>query len=248
MVVPLDPLMGVEGLPQSGTGQTALLTGENAAILYGRHFGPWVPVPLRTLMMERNLLALARSDGLSCAFANAYPSRFREIAWSRRPAGPPLAAHGAGLLNRTEDELSRGDAVSSEILNTAWRSRLGLTHLPELTPEEAGKNLARITAQADFTLFAHYSTDTAGHQRTMGAAVEALQRVDRFLGGVLGDLHPETLLVVASDHGNLEDITRGHTLNPTFNLLSGPGAVDLAPRLRHITDLAPALLEYMGPI
>jgi hypothetical protein len=245
-VIPLDPLMGVKGLPQSGTGQTALLTGENAAVLYGRHFGPWVPVPLRTLMMQRNLLARAQSGGLSCAFANAYPRRFREMAWSRRPAGPPLAAHGAGLLNRTEKELSRGEAVSSEILNTAWRTRLGLTHLPEITPEEAGRNLARITAQEDFTLFAHYSTDTAGHRRNMDAAVDALQRVDRFLGGLLGDLPGGTLLVLASDHGNVEDITGGHTLNPTFNLLSGPGAVDLATRIRRITDLAPALLESMG--
>ena len=48
--LPLDPLMGVAGLPQSGTGQTALLTGENAAVRYGRHFGPWVPVPLRPLL------------------------------------------------------------------------------------------------------------------------------------------------------------------------------------------------------
>ena len=33
----IDATLGVEGLPQSGTGQTALLAGVNAAELHGRH-------------------------------------------------------------------------------------------------------------------------------------------------------------------------------------------------------------------
>ncbi len=45
-----DATLGVEGLPQSGTGQTTLLTGRNGAAEYGRHFGPWVPTPLRPLL------------------------------------------------------------------------------------------------------------------------------------------------------------------------------------------------------
>ena len=35
---PLDACLDVEGMPQSGTGQTALLTGENAAQMFGRHW------------------------------------------------------------------------------------------------------------------------------------------------------------------------------------------------------------------
>jgi 2,3-bisphosphoglycerate-independent phosphoglycerate mutase len=193
--IPLDPLMGMDGLPQSGTGQTALLTGENAAALYGRHFGPWVPVPLRPLLMEKNLLSRAKAAGISCVFANAYPSQYLRLAWTKRPSGPALAAHAAGLLTRHEEDLALGKALSSEILNTAWRTRLGLVHLPEVTPEEAGRNLARIAGKAGLTFFAHYSTDTAGHKRTMPDAVAALERVDAFLGGVVPALQPRTLLV-----------------------------------------------------
>jgi hypothetical protein len=245
LCIPLDPLMGVDGLPQSGTGQTALLTGENAAALYGRHFGPWVPVPLRPLMMERNVLARAQAEGLSCIFANAYPSQFLRAAWTKRPAGPALAAHGAGLLTRNEEELARGHALSSEILNTAWRTRLGLVHLPEVTPQEAGRNLARIAAEASLTFFAHYSTDTAGHERTMEAAVAALERVDTFLGALVPALPPQTLLVLGSDHGNIEDITQGHTKNPTFSLLLGPGAKELGVGLSRITDIPELILEHL---
>jgi len=243
--IPLDPLLGVEGLPQSGTGQTALLTGENAAALFGRHFGPWVPVSLRPLMTEKNILSRASAAGLSCIFANAYPSQFRRAAWTKRPAGPPLAAHAAGILNRDEEELARGDALSSEILNTAWRTRLGLTHLPEVTPEEAGRNLANIAKGAALTFFAHYSTDTAGHARTMADAVAALQRVDAFLGGLVPALSPGTLLVLASDHGNIEDITRGHTLNPTLCLLRGPEVGRLGTGLSQITDIPGLILQYL---
>jgi 2,3-bisphosphoglycerate-independent phosphoglycerate mutase len=57
---PLDPLLGIGGLPQSGTGQTALLTGENAPAIFGRHFGPWVPVRLRPLLAEKNVLSMAQ--------------------------------------------------------------------------------------------------------------------------------------------------------------------------------------------
>ena len=71
--MPLDATLGVDGLPQSGTGQTALLTGENAADLQGRHFGPWVPVALRPLVEGRSVLQRALDAGRSAAFANAYP-------------------------------------------------------------------------------------------------------------------------------------------------------------------------------
>lgn len=36
----LDATLGVDGLPQSGTGQTSLLTGQNAAGLLGYPQGP----------------------------------------------------------------------------------------------------------------------------------------------------------------------------------------------------------------
>ncbi len=53
--IPLDANLGVDGIPQSGTGQITLMTGENAALAFGRHFGPWTPVRLRPLLIERNI-------------------------------------------------------------------------------------------------------------------------------------------------------------------------------------------------
>src|SRR5690606_27113594 len=56
-LVGLDSRLGLDGLPQSGTGQSALLTGRNAPRLFGRHFGPWTPTALRPLVAEESILA-----------------------------------------------------------------------------------------------------------------------------------------------------------------------------------------------
>jgi hypothetical protein len=243
---PTDALLGVDGIPQSGTGQTALLTGRNGPALFGRHFGPWIPVRLRPLLSKENLLSRAHAEGLRCAFANAYPRRFLQRSWSRRPAGPPLAAHAAGLLGRDEGDLTLGRAVSSEITNSAWRTRLGLMEIPEITPLQAGMNLAEIASSADLTLFAHYGTDTAGHVGEMGTAVRALEKVDTFLEGVLRGLPTSTLLVLSSDHGNVEETTPHHTRNPVLTVLVGPQAPELSRPLRKITDLAPMILNFLN--
>src|SRR5690606_29855481 len=140
-VFPLDATLGVAGIPQSGTGQTALLTGVDAAALFGGHFGPWIPVRLRPVVRERSVLRRAAEAGRSVAFANAYPEGWPGPGGSRRIAGPPLAAEGAGALIRHGDALAREEAVSSEIVNGAWRERFGLEGLPDVDPRRAGRNL-----------------------------------------------------------------------------------------------------------
>lgn len=243
--VPLDARLGVEGTPQSGTGQTALLTGRNAPSLFGRHFGPWTPVALRPLLAAENLLVRAREAGKSVVFANAYPRHFIQWRGGRRLAAPPLAADAAGLLDRHEEALGRGDAVASDILNTGWQTHLGHTGLPTVTPEEAGRNLGVLANGAHLTFFAHYATDHAGHRGGLAGSVRALERVDRFLSGILEAVSDEVVLVMGSDHGNIEETTRGHTLNPALGLLAGPSAALGRNTLGAITDVAPFVLGLL---
>lgn len=242
---PLAATMDVGGTPQSGTGQAALLTGQSAAELYGRHFGPWTPVRLRPMVEGASVLRRASDAGRRVAFANAYPRGWPGPKGGRRIAGPPLAARGAGVLDRHEEALADGWAVASEIVNDGWRSRLGHTTLPDITPDEAGANLARISRAFDLTLYAHYTTDGAGHRRDMRSALMALHRVDEFLRGLLSELASDTLLLIASDHGNLEDVRFGHTLNPALGVAVGPGS-DRAGALSDIREVTPLLLELLG--
>ena len=241
---PMDANLGVDGTPQSGTGQTTLLTGVNAAEQFGRHFGPWTPVALRPLLERESVFQRALSAGLSVAFADAYPKGWPNER--RRLAAPPLAARAAGLMNRHEEHLARGDAVASEILNTGWRMHLGFDELPEITAHAAGGNLARIAAGHDLTVFAHYATDIAGHRGGMNGAVSALERVDAFLGGWMEAAPADAVLVVASDHGNIEDVREGHTRNPALGMVVGPDAEARAADLPSIQDVTPALLRWLG--
>jgi hypothetical protein len=241
---PLSATLDVEGTPQSGTGQTALFTGESAAEIFGRHFGPWTPTRLRPLLESRSVLRLARDAGRSVVFANAYPEGWPGMRGPRRPAAPPLAALAAGVLDRHLEALRLGEAVASEIVNDGWRRHFD-SSLPTVTAAQAGANLARISREAHLTLFAHYATDTSGHEMEMGAAVAALARVDEFLAGLLEELPSDTLLLIASDHGNIEDVQHGHTRNPALGMAVGPGA-DAAARLSDLREVAAFVLEQIG--
>ncbi len=267
-LVGVDATLGVPGLPQSGTGHATLLTGEDAVRRFGRHHGPWVPTALRPLVAGRSMLAVARERGRRVAFANAYPEELvrralggadrdeaaggDEVALARLlasrrlgplRAGPPLAALGARALTRHTAALAAGEAVASEITNEGWIRHLGRTSLPLPSAAEAGAHLARIVAAHDLTLFAHYTTDLVGHRGKPGEAVAALERLDAFLGGVVGDLPRDATVFVVSDHGNIEDTGRAHTRNPALGVVIGRDHRALAASLGDLRDVAGAVLR-----
>lgn len=246
VLVAADATLGVEGLPQSGTGQTSLLTGRNGAAEYGRHFGPWVPTPLRPMLSAENLLRRALDAGRAVAFANAYPLSGipADPRIFRRPAGPMLAAQSADALTRGAAELAEGRAVASSITNERWREHLG-DEVPRVTPEQAARTLARIASGVDVTLFAHYDTDYTGHRGELAGAAAALERVDAFLGALADALPPDALLVISSDHGNVEDVRGGHTVNPVPVLALGARREQFV-NARSITDVTPMILNLLG--
>lgn len=243
----VDATLGVDGMPQSGTGQTTLLTGRNAAALFGRHFGPWVPVRLRPMVEDESVLRRAVDAALPTAFANAYPEQWPGRRGGRWLAAPPLAARAAGLLTRHHAHLAREEAVASEIVNDGWRLRLGHHELPEVTAGQAGRTLGRIAGAHRLTLYAHYRTDTVGHEGDLRAGAEALERVDAFLAGLLDTLPPSCLLVICSDHGNIEDASeRGHTRNPSLGVFVGTGAHDASERVTSLLHVAPLVIDRLG--
>jgi len=86
-----DATLGVAGIPQSGTGTTALLTGKNAPAILGRHDGPYPPSKIRPLLQEHNLLSRVSAQNGRCAFANAYPPFFTLNESNAGQHGVPLA-------------------------------------------------------------------------------------------------------------------------------------------------------------
>lgn len=247
--VPLDATLGLEGLPQSGTGQASLFTGENAAALHGRHFGPYPPTTVRPLVAEKSVFArLAPVLGADrLAFANAYPDRFFRFVEARgRWTVTTLAAHSAGVRLRRADDLAAGRALPADLTGATWQRLLDPDHAPT-TEAEAARRLAALLDTHRFVLSEYFLTDKAGHSQDPARAAEVLQSLDRFFGALLDRLDPTAdLLLVTSDHGNLEDLsTRGHTRNPVPLVAWGLGA-DAFADATSLLDVTPETVRAVA--
>ena len=121
-----------------------------------------------------------------------------------------------------------------------------LTKRP-ITPGEAGRRLAVLTAAHAFTMYEHFLTDLAGHARDMARAALVLENLEALLDGLLFHLDLfRHLVVLASDHGNIEDLsTKQHTLNCVPTLLWGEGAAGVAAGIRNLADISPAILRHL---
>jgi 2,3-bisphosphoglycerate-independent phosphoglycerate mutase len=242
----LNATLGVKGLPQSGTGQATIFTGVNAAKLIGQHFGPYPHSKLKPLLKTKNIFRQLLDLGKSVCFVNAYPKQYHEAIENRklRYTVTTLSSVLSGMPLRGYEELRTGDALAADITGERWK-QFGYNHLPVLTPAEAGERFCSISRQYDFTLFEYFLTDHAGHSRKMAAAVEVLERLDGFIGGVLRNFeHADSVLLFTSDHGNIEDIsTRSHTRNPVPLILVGRHHERLAERVKSLTQITPAIVE-----
>jgi bisphosphoglycerate-independent phosphoglycerate mutase (AlkP superfamily) len=155
----------------------------------------------------------------------------------------------AGILLKTLDDLFAGEALSADFTGEGLRERLGLPDTPVLQPFEAGERLAALTRTVDFAFFEFWLSDYAGHSQDMAAARSLLETFDQVLAGLLASWEDrEGLVLLTSDHGNLEDLsTRRHTANPVPALLVGTPALrdSFAASLQDLTDITPAILNYL---
>jgi 2,3-bisphosphoglycerate-independent phosphoglycerate mutase len=250
----VDATLGVDGRPQSATGQTTILTGENASRLLGHHLVGFPNAPLRDLLAARSLFRALTAAGLRGAFANAFPVAYLhalgleadgepEFAFGRRrprPSATTLAFRAGGGRFLTWRDLLGGRALTPDL--TGDRARRYGAPVPRRSPDEAAAALLRLAADHDLTLFEFFETDEAGHARDMHAALDALDRLDAFLRAVVAGMGEGWSLVVASDHGNVEDLSiRNHTRAPVPVLGFGPAAARVGA-VRDLTGLAPLLL------
>jgi 2,3-bisphosphoglycerate-independent phosphoglycerate mutase len=247
-LLPLDAQLGVPGLPQSGTGQTTILTGVNAPALLGRHYGPYPNEPLRDLLRNGSLFRRLLAAGLPAAYANAYPDRFldRLKRGTERLSANTRAALLAGLKLRGPADLKAGRAVSGLLTNEYW-SRWGYA-MPDLSAAEAGAQLACLASDHALTYFEFWYTDVAGHRQDRTLSLHLLSLLDEFIGGIVDALDLDrSLLIALGDHGNFEDWrTAGHTYNPALALLVGAEHATLARQMASLADVTPTLLAALG--
>jgi len=250
-VVPLDATLGVPGLPQSGTGQTALFTGMNGAAIAGKHFGPHPYSTLKPVIASHSIFRRLKDAGKSPLFANAFPRRFFDYMEGKRArlTVTTLACTTSGVPLLGAGDLARGKGVSADITNRGWKA-LGHDEIHPIPPEEAGRRLGRLSREHDFVLFEYWKTDHAGHAMDSREAVSVLETFDGLLAGILESPDPARLLLITSDHGNIEDLTvKTHTRHPVPLVLHGAGAAEAAARLEpesDLTSVVPLILRHLG--
>jgi 2,3-bisphosphoglycerate-independent phosphoglycerate mutase len=249
-LIPTDAHLGIGGRPQSATGQAAILTGINASQRLGEHYGPRPDARVRAVIDEGNLFRRVQEQGHRFYFCNAYPPiYFAAVARGKRLLSAiPYAVTSAGQVLPDEDDLKTGRAIAADFTNRSWREFLSYTDTPVYTPQEGGAFMWELAQPYQFLFFEHWNTDELGHHKDIKGAIANLEVFDGFLDGLISaaDLD-ETLIIVASDHGNLEDCSHSkHTENSALTLVLGAAHPIVAERIHALTDFATVILDFLS--
>jgi hypothetical protein len=246
---PVNTTLRVPGLPQSGTGQTAIMTGINASKFVGKHFGPHPYSTLIPIIKEQNLFVQLQQMGRTSFFANGYPDRYLDYILGPKGRVPTIALSylsAGGTLN-THEQIKHQQAVSADIAGTRWQE-LGHPDVLPTPPTEAGRLYYSLGQRHDLCFFEYFVTDHAGHSQDLPLAVEMLERMDGFIAGILERFdHERDLLLMISDHGNIEDLSvKTHTKNPVPLIVIGKQHPHFARRITDLTHITPAVISFFS--
>ncbi len=246
ILVPTDARLGVEGRPQSASGQTTILTGINAPQFLGFHKQGFPNQVLREMIKENSIfLQLKRRRIEPNVFANAYTPQFFEQT-PRWKSATTCAAEAADLQFRRLADLLGRKAVFHDFTNKSLQTR-GFD-IPLFSVAEAGGILADLTRKHRFTLYEHFLTDKIGHAQDFAKAAEHLPLLAAFIRELLVKTDLEkTTVILTSDHGNLEDLSvRTHTLNDVPTIIWGRKRIEIAGRIKSLADITPTILNLLN--
>jgi bisphosphoglycerate-independent phosphoglycerate mutase (AlkP superfamily) len=160
----------------------------------------------------------------------------------------PQAVVEANIALKSSADLFAGEALSADFTGEGWRSFLKMGDTPVFSPHEAGRQLAHLSAGYDLAFFEYWPSDYAGHRQEKEAAVGLLETFDQVLAGLLeGWKKVNGLILITSDHGNLEELsTKRHTTNPVPALVIGPTGLrtQFTHQLKTLADVTPSILQF----
>lgn len=249
-LVVTDPNLGVPGRPQSATGQATILTGRNVPHLIGEHYGPKPNSAVAEIIKSGNLFQEVVAAGGQAALLTPYPQGYFDAIESGRRlySSIPLAAISAGLDLMRVDDLRAGRAISPGFTGEAWRDYLGYDNIPILTLAEAGRQIAIAARSYHFSFFEHWPSDRSGHRGSISEAKAHLEMIDAALGGLVDAWdHQHDLLIITSDHGNIEEKDhRQHSRNPVPTILVGLNHQRFASFITSLKDIAQVVRLFLG--
>lgn len=246
VLVPTDACLGVEGRPQSASGQTTILTGINAPKFLGHHKQGFPNEKLRGVIAENSIFLQLKNLSIEPnLFANAYTKQYFETHYKRWKSATTCAVEAAEMSFRMIPDLLGGYAVSHDFTNEFLRER-GID-VPLWSAVEAGKTLAKLVESNRFTLYEHFLTDKIGHDQDFAWAERHLPKLAEMIRTVLENINlQKTTFILTSDHGNIEDLSvRNHTLNTVPTIIWGRNRHEIAKKIKDLTDITPAIISLL---
>ena len=240
---PIDACLGVEGIPQSATGQGTMFTGVNCAKAMGRHCEGFPGPALRKIVENDNLFLQLKRRDRKIRFADAYLiDSVDELAARRFKSVTTVMALTVPESVSTADDLADGRAVMQDLTRETIQDRY--PNIPVIQPQRAAEHLFSIALENDLTLFEFFQSDVAGHSMDYARACAVLRVYDRFLAALVRFAEAAGItLMLTSDHGNIEMMEeRGHTRNPVPFVAFGPGEAAIRDRVSSLVDVTPSIL------
>ena len=215
----LDACLGVNGLPQSATGQSSIYTGKNAAKLIGKHLFGFPNQKLKELLIKQSVFEKLNSLSYRCKFINAFrpvfftsPEIFNNVRLSitsemNRAARLPFCS----IKDIKNKNALYHDFTNKELIEKGFQ-------LPIFDSKTASKVLIDQSKKYDLILYEYFLTDKAGHSKNMKYAISEINKIESLIYMVIEKSEgTNTSIIVCSDHGNIEDLrSRSHTYNPAY--------------------------------
>lgn len=245
ILVPTDACLGVEGRPQSASGQTTIYTGINAPKFLGKHKQGFPNESLREIIREKSIFLQLKEKNIEPnVFANTYTPGFFEKT-PRWKSATTCAVEAAGIAFRKLPDLLGRRSVFHDFTNRFLIEK-GFD-VPEFNSTDAAEILEFLSRKYRFTLYEHFITDKIGHERDFAWAENHLPELARFVRETIERINfDKTTFILTSDHGNIENLSiRTHTLNKVPTVVWGRKSRETAARIKDLTDITPAILKLL---
>ena len=244
----VDASLGIEGLPQSATGQTSIFTGVNASAALNRHMSGQPTITLKKIIYKVNMFGELKKMGLKVANANVYRDEYLTNMLNvkdrrNRPSVTSVMCMAEHMKFRTVDDFINNNGVYHDITGDKLKESGYPVEL--ISPQKAAQNVYALSRENDFTLFEHFVTDIAGHMAEYEEAVGVIEKLDFFLSELISLINfEEDVLIITSDHGNIEDISvHTHTMNQVPAIVIGGRADSVDLQIQSLVDIMPFVLE-----
>ncbi len=251
-----DASMGIKGLPQSATGQTAIWTGISAPKIVKRHISGFPTFTLKKIISQFSIVKIFQDHGKKASFLNCYsPTYMQSLEKNKKYlSASTLVQLAADIPLKDLEDLRNDRGLFMDITHEIFRefSNAFLDEGDELrkirNPYEMGKKIKQMGKDSDLILFEYFLTDKVGHSMEWDKAKWTIDIIEQFIDGVLDSLDIESdQLIVTSDHGNLEDLSdKVHTINAVPTFLYGKYTHFLKDKIHSLSDIVPALYEAEG--